>query len=255
MADACYLQGRNVLPSMYSLWNNKEGIVVPNLLTSIAGDPKSGKSSLGLTFPEPIIVLSFDLRGAELLLPKFPNKEIEIKKFLPPLIVNAEADKESFDLWKQIDAEFRRATEGGHYNTIIYDPATMLWEIVRSAYEYERAKGKLLRRDYGIPNSRMAGMLMQPIAIGMNVVSVNYLGDVYEGNEATGEKKLDGFKRTDGLADFLLLTEMKKNPNKTSEKKCVVKTTVEKCRFDSNLNGQEIEDATYDDIITLLGVE
>lgn len=229
-------------------------MTAPNIFVSIAGEPKSGKTHLGLTFPEPIVVFSFDLRGAELLLPKFPDKKIEVKQYLPPLVVTAESDEESLALWRTIEADFKEATESGEYKTIMYDPATMLWEIIRSAYEYERGKGKLLRRDYGPANSRMAGMLMQPVATGMNVVSVNYLADVYEGDKATGEKKIDGFRRTEGLADLLLLTQML-TTGVGKEKHSIVKTRIEKCRFDRDLNGTELEEATYDDIITLLGVE
>ena len=70
-------------------------MIIPNISVGIAGDSKTGKSHLGLTFPDPTVVFSFDLKGAELLLPKFPDKKIEVKKYLPPLIANAEADVES----------------------------------------------------------------------------------------------------------------------------------------------------------------
>ena len=59
--------------------------LAPNILASISAKPKSGKTHLSFTFPEPIKVFSFDL-GADYVRTKFPDKQIDIKSFVLPVI-------------------------------------------------------------------------------------------------------------------------------------------------------------------------
>lgn len=230
--------------------------MIPNLLINISGDPKSGKTHIGLTFPDPILVYSFDLRGAELLLSKkeFKDKQIEIRRYMPPIVESLTPDKESPVFWEEIRKNYKKDIESGKYKSVLLDPATMLWEIIRNAWVVENERQRLLRRDYGVPNARMTYMLTSPLISGMNVVSINYLRDVYIDDKATGEKEIDGFKRTEGLADFVLFTRMV-TIGSGKDRRNIVKTRVEKCRFDRDLNGMELEDTTYSELLTLLGVE
>lgn len=223
--------------------------MIPNLLTSISGRPKSGKTHLALTWPEPIAVFSFDLRGAELLLPKFEGKQIDIFKFPPPISIEMEATEDDLKLWNEFKKSYREAMESGKYQTIVVDPATMVWEVVRNAFKYASEKKGMMPRDYGTPNSRMAWVLTAPLVSGMNVVSVNYVRPVYEGEMPTSEIEIDGFKRTEGLADFVVFMEAVKKG-----KDSLCRARIEACRFDRTLNGFTIDDPTYDDIIGLLGI-
>ena len=226
--------------------------MIPNIFASISGDPKTGKTHLALTFPDPIVVYSFDLRGAELLLdkPVFKDKKIEVRKFMPPICDTLTPDKEAPLFWDSIKDSYRADIESGKFKTVVVDPATMLWEIIRNAWTVENDRQRLLRRDYGVPNARMTWILTSPLVVGMNVASVTYLKDVYVDDKATGAKEVDGFKRTQGLADIVLLTEMIGKKEKVK-----VKTTIEHCRFDRELNGVELTDTDYSELMTLLGVE
>ena len=168
---------------------------------------------------------------------------------MPPLAVSADSGVECLDLWKAINGDYRKAVESGKYKTIIIDPATIVWDIIKNAYEYERSKGKLLRRDYGVPNARMLGMLVSPIVSGINLVSVNYIRDVYVGDQTTGEKDIDGFKQTDGICDIIIFCSMV-----GQKEKSVVKSKIVGNRFDRTLNGFEMTDATYQDLLDIIGV-
>jgi len=226
--------------------------MIPNVFVSISGDPKSGKTHLALTFPEPIVVYSFDLRGAELLVGKdeFKGKQIDVRNFMPPITDTMQPTQEDLTFWEKIKKDYQATIEGGKFKTVVIDPSTIVWEIIRNAWEVERGMGKLLSRDYGVPNSRMTWMMMSPLTIGMNVVTIQYLREQYVGDKATGLMVLDGFKRTEGLADLVVFTEMI-----GKKEKSLVKCTLEHCRFDRTLNGTELTDTCYEELMTLLGVE
>ena len=59
--------------------------IVPNIFTAISAPPKQGKTQFALSFPDPIVIYSLDLRGAELLVSKFPGVDITIRKEIPAL--------------------------------------------------------------------------------------------------------------------------------------------------------------------------
>lgn len=240
-------------------------MMVPNISASISGAPKSGKTHLALSFPEPIVVFSFDLRGAELLVhkPEFADKAIDIKTYLPPITTTKVPDAGVVKLWNKIEQEYRQVTEEGLYKTIIVDPATMLWEIIRHSWAVEEGREVVGKpRNYGEPNARMTWILTSPIVVGMNVVTTQYLKEVYANDQPTGEKTLDGFKRTEGLVDVALLTQRVARPATPEERKDlgmkevnVIKTTITDCRFDLKLNGMELENTNYEELIAMLGVE
>ena len=227
--------------------------MTPNKFVAIAGDPKTGKSHLALTFPDPIIVYSFDIRGTGLIVHKFADKKIEIRQFLPPISATQKPGQDSVDLWEEFKADYSKSIGSGEFNTVVIDPATMLWEIIRNAYTVENERNRLMRRDYGEPNARMLWVLSNPIVVGMNLVTINYLAAVYVDDKDTGEKKLDGFSRTAGLADLVVQTEMKTTGGR--EKKSIVKARLDKVRFDRDLTGMELDDPDYDIIMALLGIE
>lgn len=234
--------------------------MIPNISVAIVGAPKSGKTHLALTLTPPIVVYSFDVRGADLLLPKFKGKQIVVKPFIPPISDTLEPDEGAPKFWQAIKADYQKTVDSGEFKTVVLDPATMLWEIIRDAWQVAKHKQHLMSRDYGDANRSMAWVLTYPLLKGMNVVSINYLRDKYVDDQATGEKEIDGFKRTEGLVDVILQTVMKEKPTSAEERKAtkretksVVVTRVEKCRFDRDLNGMELTDATFEDVATLLG--
>lgn len=236
-------------------------MITPNICVSIVGNPKSGKTHFSLTFPEPIVVYSFDLRGVELIKHKFGDKAIDVKTFLPPITTTKVPDAKVQELWNKIQADYAETIGSGAYKTVVIDPATMLWEIIRHSFAVEEGKVVVGKpRNYGEPNARMTWIITSPLVSGMNVVVTNYMKDVYKDDMPTGEKALDGFKRTEGLVDVCLLTEMDKRPASAQERKegrkeiSVPKATIYLCRFDPDLNGLELDRATYDDLIALLGV-
>lgn len=229
--------------------------MIPNIGVSITGESKAGKTHLSLTFPSPIVIYSFDIRGAEILLtkPEFKDKQIEIKKFMPPIAEALHPEPYAEKFWMEIKKDYKEMMDSGLYKTVVIDPATILWEVIRHSWTEESDRRQLLSRDYGEPNARMTWALMAPLTLGMNVVSTQYLRTKYVDDKATEELELDGFKRTEGLLDVAIGVEMITKKEKGKPTSSVV-MTIKRNRFDRDLNGFELIDATYSDLISLLGV-
>jgi len=220
-------------------------LVEINLSVSVSGDPKVGKSHFALTAPEPIVVYSFDWRGVDPLIkkPMFKDKDITVKKFVPPVSDSLHPEPYAEKLWDNIREDYRALQEEAKVNTIILDPSTVLWEIIRNSWEEEKGRRQLMSRDYGEPNARMAWMLMSPLPLGINVISIQYLRERYVADKPTGELELDGFKRTEGLVDVVLDVALIGNKSVFS---------IKRNRFDRSLNGEKLNDATFSDVVALV---
>lgn len=226
--------------------------LVPNLIVSISGDPKSGKTFLSLTFPDPIKVFSFD-RGTKFIAEtKFADKKIDITEISLP-IIETENQAWASEPWHNFLKEYKEDVASGKYNTIVLDTATVVWQMCHQAVTEERERQKLAEVKYYEPNLRMSALFSRASIAGINLVTIQYLTERYEEGKATGELKIDGWKRTGGNADILL--EMRSlTRGKGDSAKTVMETMIRACRFDRDLVGKTFIDTTYDEIMALLGV-
>lgn len=225
-------------------------MTAPNLIVSVSSKPKHGKSHLALTFPEPLLVFSFDI-GLDPVLKKFPNKAIEVKTYPIPIVDSDPPKPYAEPIWTQFNLDYKEAIESGVYATVVVDTATALWEIVRHAITEERNRKKLLEIEYALPNIKMSGLFAQPRVTGVNLVVTQYLRDRYVNGENTGQLELDGWKRTEGQADIVLEIERITQTSKVG-KKSVMETTIKDNRYDRDLNGIKLIDTTYDEILALV---
>ena len=228
----------------------------PNLIVSIAGAPKSGKSHLALTFPDPMLVFSFDI-GLEPVLVKFPDKAIEVKTYPIPIVDSVKPRPYAKEIYGQFTKDYKEAIEGGTWKTVVIDTATALYELGRHCRAEELGQENLLQFQYGEVYARLTAVILQPRLNGINLVLTHHLREKYVANEATGAMELDGFKRTEGLVDLVLETRREVRTvvkeNKKGRQNYIV-TYIKDNRYDLDLNGEEVEMATYDDLLALLGV-
>ena len=217
--------------------------MIPHIMVSAMAMPKHGKTHFAMTFPDPIAVFSFDM-GADFVRGKFPDKKIDIFKYSIPLEYSGGVHPWAKDLYYKIKDEYIAAVTKGGYKTVVLDPATVLWEIVRHGYAVEEGIKGIKEYRYEEPNSRMTGFLMQPLLVGVNLVTLSHLKSVYVNDANTGEKDLDGFKRTNNIADIVMLLERRSRE---------FFATIMDCRFDPLLNDEELQSPSYDDLIALLG--
>lgn len=233
--------------------------MVPNLIVSISGTPKTGKSHLALTFPAPLVVFSFDV-GLEPVLAKFPNKEIDVKTYPVPIVDSVKAtgfQKEIKGVWDSFNDDLKRTTGNIKVKTLVVDTWTAVYELARIARACELGQENLLQFQYGDVYLRLKALIQYPRLAGQNLVLTTYLRDRYVKDSNTGEKELDGWRGTESEVDVVLWTRKERKSLPGGQKRNVIITLIKDTRYDDEnltLSGQELEMATYDDIIAVLGV-
>jgi len=235
--------------------------MIPNILASVAGDPKVGKTHFAMTFPEPIALFSLDMGAEYVRKTRFPDKDIDIFEFPMPLADTLTLKTGDFSkMWGELRQKIYDAIawKNKKYKTIVVDTGSALWEVIRYAYNEEegRAIGEGGRaRTYGEPNARAYGIIQQAKIAGVNYVVLHYLKDRWEKDENTGMKELDGWRRTEGMVDVVLKMQKKSKLLPSNVRKTVFYTEIVGTRFGDNLDGVVLEMATYDDLVAVLGVE
>lgn len=238
--------------------------MIPNILVSISGLPKTGKTHLAMTFPEPIKVFSFDV-GSDFVRTKFSNKVIDVQSFALP-IVEAEDETWALPVWAEFSTEYKRVVEGQEYQTIILDTATAVESILRQTIleelqEDKPGKKKLATNEYVARNLRMGALFTRARNNGVNLVTIQYLREQWvkragsDKAEPTGALIIDGWNQTEGLADINIEMTTKEKIVAEGDKpvrKTVMVATIKANRFEREQNGQSFEDTTYDEIVAVL---
>jgi hypothetical protein len=230
--------------------------MLPNIITSISGLPKTGKTHLSFTWPAPIKCFSFDV-GADFVRTKFPDKEIEVQNFALPVVESGE-ETWALPIWEDFYSSFREAVESDKYRTLILDTATAVEATLRQAIleelQVERPnKKKLAVNEYVARNLRMAALFTRARNNGVNLITIQYLTPEWvrqpgsDRAEPTGKLVISGWNQTEGLADVNIEMSTKEKAGKT-----VMVTTIKSNRFERAFNGQALEDTTYDEIVALL---
>ena len=219
-------------------------MIIPNISVSISGIPKTGKTHWALGFPDPIRVFSFE-RGANFVATKFPNKDIEIYSFDPPLQNSIEPEPYAEALWNEIRPLYAKTCADPKVQTVVIDTATHLWEIVSTALVERLHRKNILQREYGPANKDMLWLLVNPIINGKNLVTLQYLRPRYVNDVATDEMELDGNRRTEGIVDVVMETSIKGKK---------FHTVIVRNRFEPEVNGYEFINGSYEDLLLALGI-
>lgn len=242
--------------------------LVPNTIVSISGLPKTGKTHLAFTWPEPIKCFSFDL-GADFVRTKFPDKVIDVENFVMP-VVESEDLAWASPIWGEFYVAYKEAVESREYQTVVIDTATAMEAMLRQtvleelqdvAGERGKAKQKLATNEYQRRNLRMKAIFDLAKTRGVNLVTIQYLGEKWvkrpgaERAEPTGDLILQGWNQTEGFADVNIemnaITKMVR-ANKHPVERTVMVATIKSNRFDRDQNGKSFDDTTYDELIALL---
>ncbi len=233
---------------------------IPNINVAIVGDPKTLKSSLALTFPKDIAIFAFDkagviraLRHVRLHVDPEIDDKIQLFEYGVPLMKTAQDKfKWARERWtKFFEKDLPEAAESGAFKTIMIDTGTMMYDMCRMAYREEQGFEKVNQRNYEEIYARMSGVLMLPQYYEVNMVSTYYLKDEWKGGSSTGEEILDGYKKTGGLVDIVLQTKIKQEIIEGKLENIPV-AVINECGYDYHLNGVELTNPTYDDIINLM---
>lgn len=254
-----------------------------NIIAAIWGIEKSGKSSIALTFPKPIVHFDLDVGGFNRASWRLDTTGVTTKSY--PLPIQMEklmgAHKENnitikpskkvegmIELWSQVIQDYVEAVQNKEVQTIIMDSATQLWTICHRAHlqalqDKQLAQGEkeafiraqLLPIEYAEPNERMKSVVFTARSYQKNLILTHYPKDVYaprltdRGLEEvrTGEVDIDGFKQTKALADIAVFTYQVKSGKDT---KMMARVTLS--GLGKALEGMEIEDPTYEKLEKLI---
>jgi len=197
-----------------------------------------------------MLVFSFDI-GLDRAMKRFKDKDVEVKTYPIPLLDTVRPKPYALKFWNSFYSDYKEASESGKYATIVIDTGTAVYELARHAYAEELGTKNLLPFQYGDVYARLSSIIMSPRTTGHNLVITHHLKDRYVNDVATGELEIDGYKRTEGLVDVVLLTNVRQVKGKTP----AVVTTIDKCGLDITLNGTEIENLDYEQLVAVLGLE
>lgn len=234
--------------------------MIPNLLVSVSGLPKSGKNHFSYSFPDPIKVYCFN-GGAEYVKSAFPKKQIDVHSFSLPIVDSTQMEW-ALPVWTGFYQEYKLDVEEGRYQTYILDTGTevenMCQQAVLEDLQQEKpTKEKLATTEFLKRNLQMKALFDLPRNSGVNLVVLNYLKERWvnvPGEKTarnTGELVLDGWLKTETQADINLelKTQMKEVKGKKSQ---VTIATIKSLRFGRDLVGTEYEDLTYGELVALL---
>jgi hypothetical protein len=256
------------------------------ITVAVWGEEKTGKTTLSLTFPKPIFHMDLDVGGFNRAAWRLDTKDIKTVSYPTPMqlekmmgqtkeIVNGKATLRMpkkiigmKELWTNIIIDYADAMSKPEYNTIVIDSGTALWNICHKAYlqelqEKQMAQGtpesdiraQLQSIEYGIPNDRMEALLDTARTYRKNLVLTHYPRDVYaqrptdHGIESyiTGEKDIDGFKRTKQKVDIAIMTRQEKVNGEVK-----MATTITLSGLGITLVDQKFQDLTYDTLVKFI---
>ena len=231
---------------------------------SLVGKKKTGKTTLLLSAPKPMVVFDFEF-GVDRVEPRFikQGQDIEVHRMTPasPVKMKNEHQK-AVDFWNDFYARYNKALEDPKVVTIGMDTFSAVWEIRRLAFLGELnllvstrggdARKNMRPEEYFIPNTDMKQLLVQAKVHGKILIVTHHTRSVYEDftdsrgtkqSRATGEEEPDGFKYTGDNVDVEVWMSKKDNKPVAELRTCGLSMSAE---------GTRIEDPTFkklDDII------
>ena len=251
--------------------------MIPNIVVSISGLPKSGKTHLALTFPEPIKVFSFDGRSDQVRQRNFKDKNIEVENISVPIVESEDDTGWAPKVWEPFYKKYKEDVESGKYQTIVLDTATTAHTILNQAvFEWvkeaesdraaergqtTRGRQKLAVNEYHTRNLLMKALFDLPKNQGVNLVVIQYLGEKWvtlpgkKMAEPTGELKVQGWAQTEAFADVNIEMGTKTRVivgGKKPVDETVMVATIKSTGFDRQAIGQSLVDTNYDELIAVL---
>lgn len=204
------------------------------------GEDKSGKTTLGLTFPKPMTVYEFDVGGVDRAKWRF-NKDfnaglVKVVQYPMPLQIIASKDKSKLsfsniivghrELWEEFMQSLYHTLMDEKVVTVMIDTGTLMWEICRNGYlqekqeanvlKKEKIREKLLPIEYAEPNARMRSILHACKAKNKHLVITHHARDEFisqvnklEGKieeVRSGKRERSGWTGLGDVADLIVQT-------------------------------------------------
>jgi hypothetical protein len=217
------------------------------MIALLSGEEKTGKTTMAISFPKPMVYLEFDLGGFDRAKSRFKKEELEqiqLVQFPAPLSVDFKSkslietiritgEKER---WQRFMEAFNNACMNTEVKTVVIDTWFQLYELSRQAYLQvlqeaqldasgrlrkgeEKLRESLQQVEYTQPYSKMRSVMFYARAMNKHLVLVTYDADEYKPqlsddgrvkSQPTGKKIAAGWKETEKHADIALWLERNK---------------------------------------------
>ena len=212
-------------------------------VVSIEGEVGTGKTSLALTFPKPIVHMDTDVGGFSRASWRFTEElksnAIRSQSYHVPQqaiidklrLTASKASKITGvkDLWYKMLEDYLKALVDPGVRTIVWDSWTRVWTLCTNAFLEEKQQKdenrvRLLEIEYTEPNLRMVSLVDAAREAGKGLVLVCHLTDerrdvpTTEGIKSmtTGKRIADQWRRTGQLVDMIIRTELNSNKPKAT---------------------------------------
>jgi len=290
-------------------------------IVAIVGEEGTGKTSMALSFPRKIVHFDIDVGGFRRAAWRLPDAikvkllradekltdidssqyDIASKPYPKPLqlekLLGQQVEKVSSrmlvkfpkkvegmkELWQTIVIDFVAACQMPEVCTIVFDSATLLWNITHNSVLQEAQERQLYRYqldhkgqpfdendfrerlqaiEYGPANEKITQLFHTARSFQKNLILTHYPTDVYgpvpdgKGGFAegkTGERTLDGYKSTGKLVDIVVWTAVKEQTEQEGKKIKTLIAKFTKCGVEGmglGAVGMEIP-ATFEGIVNL----
>lgn len=240
---------------------------VDQLVLGLWGDIKTCKSTLGLTFPKPLVHFDFDL-GFQRASPTLPSDckvlkvpwheplqehhlleaDVVSKSYQIPIRLPKQKVQGLLELWEeQVMPQMLLAITHPRIASLNYDTGTVLWRLATGA-QLQRAQRdnpnrvNLIQIEYGTPNQEMRALIGACRNFGKNLCIIHHIGGKYEDRwTQKGIESLrvgdtwDGFSHLGALADVIARSYIE-----TVGGYKVPKLVIETCGYTLEAEGQEI---------------
>jgi len=247
------------------------------IVIAIAGEDKSTKTSVGLTFPKPLAVLETDINTVSRAIHRFQGQDIKVYQFPTPVGWDKVTERDIKSVWINFLTEYKKQLENVAIQAIQIDTSTKLWWICCNAYlqelnEKAKIQGKPPRErlqeiEYGEPNNRMASVIYAARAYKKNLILIHHMRGVYQmvmtdngmkSVEIPGKREMDGFKYTESLVDLEIRVAVKDLPTKDSNGQTIfIKKPIGEISLSGlalEMVGQELVEPTYEKLCKIIGM-
>lgn len=243
----------------------------------ISGETKTGKTTLGLTFPKPLRHFDLDVGGFRRAKHRFQadidSGQVVSKSYFAPqqaVIGRLDVGPSKLlvgmkELWYKMLKDYLEALKDEDVATIMFDSWAQVWELCRSAFlqekqEFKKERSNLMREEYTEPNARMRAILTAAVEMDKNLVLTAPMDDEYEKRQgASGEvldvvigRKSAGWRHIDPLSDVNIRNDVRSvsvvDDTGKSAKVLKVYSKFTLCGLALQATGFEMPDATWDSL-------
>lgn len=241
----------------------KEGGLVPftavdtaavtptRLIVAPWGEPKSGKTSFGLSFPKPLFLFNLDHSYQELL-GNHAGAEIYVANY-------ELGDEYHYETYLKAIEQFRKdwieavnqADERG--GSVVLDKASQFWSLIGPTLKEKahrvriarNASAREMQTDYALPNSLMDGVLKRPYHFPrVNACYIMGAKERYsENGQALNTFQPQGWGDTESVVQLVLGLITRKGE---------IVGRIDRARFGKNYEGLELASPTYDSLMAVL---